>query len=70
MRLPTPSTRRLDGVEGDLYRWHGVLFAGAASNSSSFLFLVCYIDASCRAFCWFGLLAGAALVIQRVLLCK
>ena len=70
MRLPTPSTCRLDGVEGDLYRRHGVLFAGAASFLA--YFLVCYSDASClyRAVCWFGLLAGAALVIQRVLLCK
>ena len=61
MRLPTPSTCRLDGVEGDLYRRHGVLFAGAASFRA--YFLVCYSDASCliEQSCLYGRVTGVLL---------
>ena len=44
MRLPTPSSCLLDGVEGDLYLRHSVLFPGQPGSP---LCLVCYCDASC-----------------------
>ena len=44
MRLPTPSTRRLDGVEGDVYGFDKAWFCWG--SLISWEFLVCYCDAS------------------------
>ena len=45
MRLPTPSTRRRDGVEGDVYGFDKACSCWGSPNSWEFL--VCYCDASC-----------------------
>ena len=45
MRLPTPSTCRLDGVEGDVYGFDKACFRSSAGQPHPFL--VCYCDASC-----------------------
>ena len=45
MRLPTPSMRRRDGVEGDVYDLLYVVLCSGQPGSP--LFLVCYCDASC-----------------------
>ena len=52
MGLPTPSTRRLDGVEGD-YGFDKACLRSSAGQPHSFL--VCYCDASCLSslFCVF-----------------
>ena len=70
MRLPTPSMRRRDGVEGDVYDLLYVVLCSGQPGSP--LFLVCYCDASCsyRAVLLLGRVTGAAPLVQRVLLCK
>ena len=50
MRLPTPSSCLLDGVEGDVYGFDKACFGSLLLGAAHFL--VCYCDASCsyRAF--------------------